>query len=129
MSVALRITGKEWEIMRVVWEDHPITASQIILSLGQQDPTWHPKTVRTLLSRLVKKKALDYKPIGRAYVYEPKVSESECVSAVSASFLDRVFGGSLQPMLAHFVQQKALTKREIQELKRILENPERLDHD
>jgi BlaI family penicillinase repressor len=51
------------------------------------------------------------------------------VSAVSASFLDRVFGGSLQPMLAHFVQQKALTKREIQELKRILENPERLDHD
>jgi len=115
--------------MRVVWENHPVTAAQIIRSLTKQDPRWHPKTARTLLGRLVKKKALDFKLAGRAYAYEPKVSEPECVAAVSASFLDRVFGGSLQPMLAHFVQQKSLSPKEIQNLKRILENPEGLDHD
>jgi BlaI family penicillinase repressor len=49
------------------------------------------------------------------------VSESQCVTVESTSFLDRVFGGSLKPMVAHFVQQKKLSAAEIRELKRLLE--------
>ena len=117
-----RISETEWEVMRVVWAKHPITASEVLEQLTQADASWHPKTARTLLARLVKKKALDYEPRGRSYVYEPLVTERECVAAASASFLDRVFGGALQPMLAHFVEARRLRGRELEELKQLLEN-------
>ena len=124
MKTAPRISETEWEVMRVVWDRHPITAAEIIERLVRQDATWHPKTVRTLLARLVKKMALDYEAQGRLYVYEPRVSERDCVAAASDSFLGRVFGGSLKPMLAHFVQHRKLSRKEIGELKRILDGEE-----
>jgi BlaI family penicillinase repressor len=125
MKTAPRISETEWEVMRVVWDRHPITAAEIIEQLLRQDATWHPKTARTLLARLVRKKALDYEARGRLYAYEPMVSERDCVAAASDSFLGRVFGGSLKPMLAHFVQHRRLSRREIEELKRILDGEEK----
>jgi BlaI family penicillinase repressor len=116
-----RITETEWEIMRVVWARHPVTANEIIEQLLTEDTTWHPKTARTLLARLVQKKALDYEPQGRTYVYQPRVSQTECVAAASESFLERVFGGSLKPMLAHFVEQRRLTKADLRDLENLLE--------
>jgi BlaI family transcriptional regulator, penicillinase repressor len=118
---APRITETEWEIMKVLWASNPATASEVIDALSKNDRDWHPKTVKTLLGRLVAKKALGYEKAGRAYVYQPLVSEKECAGAASQSFLDRVFGGSLQPLLAHFVERKKLSAREIQELKNILD--------
>ena len=66
MPTIPRISETEWELMRVVWARSPLTAAEIIAELRTADPTWHPKTVRTLLNRLVKKKALGHRPDGRA---------------------------------------------------------------
>jgi BlaI family transcriptional regulator, penicillinase repressor len=125
MKQAPKISDTEWEIMRIVWAQHPITAADIIARLTAADPSWHPKTARTLLARLVEKKALDYEPQGRAYVYTPRVSEQECVAAASGSFVERVFGGSLKPMLAHFIEQRRLTREELDELRALLDQPRR----
>jgi len=116
-----KISETEWEIMRIVWASHPITAAEIVERLVATDATWHPKTARTLLARLVQKQALDYKPQGRVYVYKPLVTERECVTAASKSFVERVFGGSLKPMLAHFVEQRRLSKSDLAELQRLLD--------
>jgi BlaI family penicillinase repressor len=117
-----RISETEWEVMKVIWPNAPITAAEIINALSEQDPTWHPKTAKTLLGRLVRKGVLSYREQGRAYVYSPQFSEADCISAVSESFLERVFGGSLKPMLAHFVTRKRLSPAEVKELRRILES-------
>ena len=119
-----RISETEWEVMKVVWEQTPCPASRIIaaLNLNQRGGSWHPKTVKAFLNRLVKKKALGFKLDGRAYLYHPLVRQNECAAAASQSFLERVFGGSLQPMLAHFVSRKRLSREEIRELKKLLEN-------
>lgn len=117
-----KVTDTEWEVMRVVWALHPCTASEIIGELMSLDATWHPKTVRTLLARLVQKKALGYEARGRRYVYEPLVSERECLAAASESFLARFFGGSLRPMLAHFVERRKLTQEHLAELERLLDS-------
>ena len=109
--------------MKVLWAKAPRPASEIIQALDAQ-ADWHPKTVKTFLNRLVRKKALGFQKEGRAYLYRPLVREVECVKAVSASFLDRVFGGSLKPMLAHFVEHKKLSAAEIRELKQMLERKE-----
>jgi len=121
MKPTPRISETEWEIMRVVWARHPVTATEIIAKLIKQDATWHPKTARTLLARLVRKKVLGCELQGRAYVYEPRLSERECVNVASESFLDRVFGGSLMPMLAHFVEARRLTTKDLEDLRGLLE--------
>lgn len=123
-NLAPRISETEWEVMRAVWQGHPCTAQEVIARLSAHDPTWHPKTAKTLLARLVAKHALAHKPEGRAYRYRPLVSEAECQAHASESFLDRVFGGSLRPMLAHLVERRKLSAAEIRELKRILDGQE-----
>lgn len=120
-----KITETEWEIMRVVWARRPVTASEIIEQLSREDPSWHPKTARTLLARLVRRGALAFERRGRAYVYEPRVTERECVAAASESFVERILGGSLKPMLAHFIEAKRLTREDLRELQRVLDGKEK----
>jgi BlaI family transcriptional regulator, penicillinase repressor len=122
MSAVPRISEAEWEVMKTLWTRSPLAAQDVIEELASR-MHWNHRTIRTLLSRLVKKGALNYSREGRAYLYRPKVTENECVKAISESFLDRVFGGALQPMLSHFVSQKKLSKKEIAALKRILDEP------
>lgn len=124
MNRTPRISEAEWEVMKICWGRSPITAQEIIDQLVAQDD-WHPKTVKTLLNRLVKKRALGFKKDGRAYLYHPLVTEKDCVSAESRSFLDRVFGGALHPMLAHFVEHQKLSSLEISELKALLKQQEK----
>lgn len=116
-----RISETEWEIMRVVWGRSPITAADIFAELTAQDPTWHPVTAKTLLNRLVRKGALGFDQQGRAYLYRPLVDEQACITAVTRSFLDRVFGGSLGLMVVHFVEQKGLTAKQARELRKAVE--------
>jgi BlaI family penicillinase repressor len=107
--------------MNVVWDQAPCSAGRIIEALNRRRAAWHPKTVKAFLNRLVKKKALGFKLDGRAYLYHPLVRQSECAEAASLSFLDRVFGGSMKPMLAHFVERKRFSKEEIRELRGLLD--------
>lgn len=115
-----QISEAEWEVMRVLWARAPRTANEVCDALADST-TWSPRTIKTLLNRLVNKGALKYKPQGRAYNYLPAVSESACVRAASRSFLKRVFGGALTPMLAHFLEEERLSADEIAELRSMLD--------
>lgn len=107
--------------MNVIWERAPVTAEEVIRRLREGDASWHFRTVKTYLGRLVQKKVLAFQKQGRAYLYRPLVSREECVEAASRGFLNLVFGGSLKPMLAYFVEHKKLSAKEVRELKAILE--------
>ena len=115
-----RISDAEWTVMKILWNRSPLPASDIIEVLEQSE-RWAPKTVKTLINRLVKKGALGFSQEGRAYLYRPLVTEAACTTAASEAFLSRVFGGSLRPMLAHFVEEKRLSAEEVKELKKLLE--------
>jgi BlaI family penicillinase repressor len=121
MKTTPRISETEWEIMKVVWRKHPIGGGEVIEALNAETPGWHPKTVRTLLLRLVQKRALKAETEGRAKVFMPLVSEKECIANASESFVNRVFGGFLRPMLAHFVDEQKITKKDLDELRELLE--------
>jgi BlaI family penicillinase repressor len=113
------ITDAEWNVMRIVWERGSATANEVVQAL-EGAMHWKPKTIHTLLRRLTDKGALDYEKSGREFVFRPLVAERDCQLAESRSFLDRVFGGGVAPMVAAFVEQERLTPEEIAELKRIL---------
>ena len=113
------ISEAEWVVMRVVWEGSPMTANEVVAALVGQ-ASWKPKTVHTLLRRLVDKGALAFDKRGREFVYRPLVEERECQLAESRTFLSRVFGGQLSPLVAAFVESEKLSADEIAQLEKIL---------
>ena len=119
MKKVPRISESEWQVMRILWARNPLTANEVVKGLSKTK--WSPRTIKTLLNRLVKKKAISYEKKGREYDYYPLIGETESVRAESKSFLKRVYGGAMQPMLAAFLEQEKLSQEEVKELKHILE--------
>ncbi len=117
---SLKISDSEWEIMKIIWQNPNCTAGEVIDALKDKKE-WQPKTVKTLIRRLVDKKALGYEQYKREYKYYPLVEERDCVKEESKSFLQRVYRGSLKNMLLNFIEDESLTKEDIEELTRILE--------
>jgi BlaI family penicillinase repressor len=114
------ISDAEWAVMRVMWERGAATANDVVDAVASQRG-WKPKTVHTLMRRLVDKDALEFDKRGREYVFRPRVGERDCQLAESRSFLRRVFGGEVAPFLAAFVEREQLTPEDIDELRRILD--------
>jgi BlaI family transcriptional regulator, penicillinase repressor len=114
-----RISDAEWDVMQAAWRRESFTAQEMIDELSHRD--WSPRTVKTLLGRLLAKGALAHEARGKAYVYRPAVRREDCVRQESDSFLDRVFGGAAAPLLAHFVKRGRLSDEDIAELRKILD--------
>ncbi|MCS7464955.1 BlaI/MecI/CopY family transcriptional regulator [Paenibacillus doosanensis] len=122
MSNIPRISESELEIMRILWAKTPCTANDVIEELNK---TWKPNTVKTFISRLVKKNVVSFKEDGRSYYYYPLVSEEEYLRTESESFLKRIYGGALKPMLVNFIRDdETLSSEDIAELKRLLDKKE-----
>lgn len=119
-----KISEAEWIVMEVVWRKSPVTALEVVQQLTDHKQ-WQDQTIRTMLRRLIRKKALTYKAQGNVYYYAPAVSREQCVRGESQSFLERVFGGTPQPLLVQLMQETKLSSEEIAELKRILKDKEK----
>ncbi len=118
-----RISEAEWEVMKVLWESSPRTANDIVKELTGKTP-WKRETIRTLINRLVKKDVVEFEKQGKQYHYSPRFGEAECVRAETESFVRRFGAGSIEPMLAAFVEEKKLSAEKIAKLKRILDKSE-----
>lgn len=114
-----KISEAEWDVMKIIWANSPCTSSQIIDAL-EQNKDWKPKTVKTLISRLVSKNAISFKKDGRRYLYYPLVEQNECIKAENQSFLSKVYDGALKTMLVNFIRENDLSKEDIDDLKSIL---------
>ncbi len=115
-----RISQAEWQVMKVLWKHSPRTANDIVEELTERT-AWKRETIRTLISRLVGKKVLKFEKKGRQFHYCPRVSEAECVKAETESFVQRFGAGSIEPMLAAFVEGGHLSREKTAELRRILD--------
>ena len=124
MKKVPKISEAEWQVMKLLWKQSPMTANDIVETLSKET-SWKRETIRTLINRLVRKKALDFKKQSRQYLYSPLVDESECIMEETRSFLERVHGGSIEPMLAAFVESEKLSQEDITRLKQILEGREK----
>ena len=115
-----KISDSEWQVMMVLWEKNPLTARKIVNALSKKT-LWKPKTIQTLINRLVAKKAVGYEKIGRLHHYYPRLTQTECVTAETKTFLRRVYDGGFKPMFATFLEDQKLSPQDIAELKRLLD--------
>lgn len=115
------ISEAEWRVMEVLWEEAPLTSREVTDRLAAD---WSPKTIKTLLGRLVRKGALGYDEIGNRYLYVPRVARRDAVRAEGRSFVARVFAGDAAAALLHFARQSDLSRQEISQLERLLDERE-----
>jgi BlaI family penicillinase repressor len=113
------ITDAEWQVAKILWKKSPQTAAEIIDTLKDRT-AWNPKTIHTLIGRLVKKKIIAAQPGMSPYSYYPLMTESDCEHEKTRSFIDRIYDGSFSLMVAKFVKDEKLSPEEIEELKDIL---------
>lgn len=115
-----RISDAEWLVMQAIWASPGQTADEVIETLRDK-VHWNAPTIRTLINRLLQKKALTYEKEGRKYRYWAAISQERCVRRERRSFAQRVYGGTVTPLLAAFIEDAQLSPEEIQELKRMLD--------
>lgn len=114
-----QISEAEFEVMKIVWKYAPISTNEVTKRLTQTTD-WSPKTIHTLLKRLVNKNVLTYEKQSRVFVYTPLVKESEYVQQESKSFLKRFFNGNITEMVTSYIENDTLSENEIDELRNIL---------
>nr|ALB00634.1 methicillin resistance repressor MecI [Mammaliicoccus stepanovicii] len=113
------ISASEWEIMNTIWNKKLISANEVI-EIVQQHKEWSPKTIRTLINRLYKKKFIDRTNRNKIFEYFPIVEEKDMKYKTSKVFLDKVYEGGLNSLVLNFVENEELSEEEIEELKNIL---------
>lgn len=118
-----RISEAEWAVMDVIWQDHPITAQDVVSRLARRTE-WTATTVKTLLARLVAKGVLAFERDGRRFLYQPRITRSQAVACESRSFVERVFRGKASPLLSFFLKNSRLSAGEIAELRKLLKEKE-----
>lgn len=117
--MAERISGAEHEIMEVLWHEAPLTANEVAARV-RPEKAWNIRTVKTLLGRLLAKGILAHEEEGRRYLYRPAVARADYVARESRALLDRLFGGSVSPLVAHLAERDDLSARDIVEIEALL---------
>lgn len=125
MTKLPQISEAEFEVMKIVWKYAPISTNEITERLVQTT-SWRPKTIQTLIKRLVTKGALTYEKQSRVFVYTPLVKENEYINQESNSFLKRYYNGDITAMLTSYIENDRLTETEIDTLHSLLSrNPKK----
>lgn len=119
MSDLPQISESEYEVMKIVWKHAPISTNEITERLTKTT-TWSPKTIHTLIKRLVTKGVLTYEKQSRVFVYTPLVGESEYIGQESNSFLERYYEGDITAMLSAYIENDKLSEKEIDTLRSLL---------
>ena len=114
-----RISEAEHAVMEVLWDEHPLTAAEVVERIPD-DRDWSANTVKTLLGRLLSKNVIAHEADGRRYRYRPLVARGEYVSGESRRLIDRLFGGKLSPLVAHLAERDELSDSDIADIEALL---------
>lgn len=116
----MKISEAESAVMEVLWKQSPQSAEEVVAALARSHD-WQEPTIKTLLNRLLNKGALSAEREGRRYLYAPLLSREDWLTRESQSLLQRLFGGRVAPLVAHFSEQRKLSRKDIAELRRLIE--------
>jgi BlaI family penicillinase repressor len=117
------ISESESLVMEVLWAQAPRSADEIVAALAGH-AGWQEATIKTFLNRLLKKGVIAAEYQGRRYLYSPVLQRADWVDAQSRSVLDRLFGGRVAPLVAHFSARHELSKDDLAELRKLIDGLE-----
>ncbi|MBF2544577.1 BlaI/MecI/CopY family transcriptional regulator [Listeria seeligeri] len=111
------ISKSEFEVMKVIWDfGRAVQYVDVAEKLAEKDYSWKKNTILTFLTRLVEKKLLRVKKIGRKNEYYALVSESEYLGQQTENFLEDIYEGDVKGLITNLVQKDLITADEIDDL-------------
>ena len=110
--------------MEVLWQEHPRSAEDVVAALQGKQP-WRATTIKTLLSRLLKKGAILRTKQGRSYLYQPCLQRDQYLLTESSGIIDRLFGGRVAPLVAHLSEHRKLSQKDFDELQHLIDEMQR----
>lgn len=116
----MQISDAESIVMDVLWRTAPLAAEDVVAALGDAQQ-WQEATIKTLLNRLLNKDAIAATRDGRRFLYSPVLQRDDWVHGESQGLLERLFGGRVAPLVAHFSQHDKLSQADIAALRKLLE--------
>lgn len=117
--VPVSISTAESAVMEVIWRKSPIATEDVVVAVGHQQ-NWQEATVKTLVNRLLRKRAIRATKDGRRYLYSPVLTREQWLSDESESLIQRLFGGRVAPLVSHFSKHRKLSHKDIVELREII---------
>ncbi len=115
------ISDAESLVMDVLWRASAAMPAEEVIAALISEQSWQEATIKTLLNRLLKKGALSASKDGRRYLYTAVLGRDQWVSSESTSMIERLFGGRVAPLVAHFGKHRKLSPSDIAELKKLIE--------
>lgn len=117
----INISDAESHVMEVLWRaPGPVVAEQVVVALSESQH-WQTATVKTLLNRLLKKGAIAAQKDGRRFLYSAILPREAWLARESESLVQRLFGGRIAPLVAHFGSRRKLSQADIQELRKLID--------
>ena len=113
------ISDAESSVMEAIWANGPLGAKDLLARLGDAKG-WGEATVRTLIHRLIKKRALRSERRGAEAAYVALVRREDYVTAESQNLLDRLFEGQLTALVEHLSRQQRLAPEDLARLRRLV---------
>ena len=118
------LSEAEWKVMRCLWRKHPATARDL-LEMLHADTRWAYTTLKTVLARLVEKKAVSEKKRANTSWYEPSIAEADARRSAVRSLLDRAFDGAFGSLVHFMLDAQTLSSKDRQALAKMIEDAER----
>ena|SRR6187549_3793759 len=111
---------QELQIMKVVWERGRVTVRDVYQTLLERRQVAYT-TVMTMMNILEQKGFLK-KSAGddRAYLYEPAKSRKSVMREMVNEFVERVFGGSANPLMLHLIEDEHVTRKDLDDLRKLV---------
>lgn len=119
MEKSPQISQAEYEIMKILWSEYPLSTNDVT-ERAQQSHSWNQKTIHTLLSRLAAKHVISYEQRGRMYYYFPLISQKKYLEQENHIFLDRFYDGKVAPMLSSLLSNTELSDSDLKNLYEII---------
>jgi len=111
----VKISDAEMEVMKVIWRKKEVTSYEIINELHGHK--WNDNTIRTLINRLISKKAVGIsKKEGKTYTYVPLVNEEDYKVKKMKNVIKQLYDGSFNEMLLNFIDNNEVSKAELKDL-------------
>lgn len=119
MDETPRISDAEMQVLQLLWDDSPLGAAELAKRVPA-DRGWSLTTVKTLLARLVAKKAVSAHAQGRRFLYCPAISREYVAARQAGRLVDRLFGGRVSPLVAHLAEQREIDSEDLAQLEALV---------
>ncbi len=117
----IKISEAESVLLQLLWSHSPLTAAELAEQVSS-DRNWQLATVKTLLARLVAKRAIRAEADGRRFIYHPVVEREALAVEQAGRLVDRMFGGRISPLVAQLAEQRVLSRDDLDDLEALIRN-------